>query len=48
MIFPENIVINATQKESFTNITLQTKSVIFDTEVYQSFKIPSGYKELKF
>ena len=47
-VFPENIVINATQKESFTNINLQTKSVIFDTEVYQSFKIPSGYKELKF
>ena len=47
-VFPENIVINAKENNKFTNIDMTVKSVVFNTDLKYSFKIPSGYKELNF
>ncbi len=46
-LFPEKIQIRAKEKNKFTNIDLNLRSVEFDKELVMPFKIPSGYKEIK-
>lgn len=48
VIFPSEINIKAKNTKSITAIDLEYKSVVFDTDVSMSFKIPNGYKLLKF
>ena len=48
VIFPSEINIKAKNTKSITAIDLEYKSVVFDTDVSMSFKIPNGYKFLKF
>ncbi|MCT4698445.1 DUF4292 domain-containing protein [Tenacibaculum haliotis] len=47
VLFPEKIKINAKQNNSFTNIDITTRSIEFNTKLNVSFKMPSGYKEIK-
>ncbi|WP_299156224.1 DUF4292 domain-containing protein [uncultured Tenacibaculum sp.] len=47
VLFPEKIIINAKEKEKFTNINLTTRSVEFNKKLNTDFKIPNGYKEIK-
>ena len=47
-VFPTKIEIKAKQDNSFTNIDLTFRSVIFDTQLTMPFSIPSGYKRLNF
>jgi benzoyl-CoA reductase/2-hydroxyglutaryl-CoA dehydratase subunit BcrC/BadD/HgdB len=47
-VFPENILINVTENNKFTNIDIDVKSVVFDTKLSIPFTIPSGYKKLDF
>jgi hypothetical protein len=48
VVFPSEINIKAKNTKSVTAIDLEYKSVEFDTDVYMSFNIPSGYKKLTF
>lgn len=47
-VFPENILVNVTENNKFTNIDIDVKSVVFDTKLSIPFTIPSGYKKLDF
>ncbi|CAA0144973.1 DUF4292 domain-containing protein [Tenacibaculum maritimum] len=47
-IFPQEIKLKATSPNAFTNITMVTKSVAFNTPLNISFQIPSGYKRIDF
>tara|TARA_R110002124_G_scaffold55615_1_gene157434 strand:+ start:2862 stop:3635 length:774 start_codon:yes stop_codon:yes gene_type:complete len=47
-IFPKNIEIRATGNDTFTNIDIEFRSVIFDKVFLTPFKVPSGYKQVVF
>lgn len=47
-VFPLQINIKAKNSNSLTAIDLIYKTIVFDTDVNMSFKIPSGYKQLTF
>lgn len=47
LLFPEKIQIKAKEKNKFTNIDLNLRSIEFDKELEMPFKIPSGYKEIE-
>jgi hypothetical protein len=47
-IFPKNIEIRATGNDTFTNIDIEFRSVIFDKVFSTPFKVPSGYKQVVF
>jgi len=48
VVFPDQINIKASQEDKTTEINLTTKSIVFNTDVSVGFRIPSGYKQLKF
>lgn len=45
--FPEEIQIFAKEASKFTNITMQVRTVNFDTNLNLDFTIPQGYKEIQ-
>ena len=47
VLFPENININAKQKNKLTTINITTRSVTFNTNINVDFRLPKGYKEIK-
>jgi hypothetical protein len=47
-IFPSTINIKAKNPKSVTKIDFIYKSVVFDTDVFMSFKIPNSLKKLSF
>ena len=47
-VFPSQINIKAKNPKRLTTIDLIYKTVVFDTDVKMSFKIPNGYKKLTF
>ena len=47
VLFPEKIQIRAKEKNKFTNIDLNLRSVEFNKKLEMPFKIPSGYKEIE-
>lgn len=47
VVFPSEINIKAKQASKFTNIDFTMKSVVFNTDLDVSFKIPNGYKPVK-
>ncbi|WP_298781273.1 DUF4292 domain-containing protein [uncultured Polaribacter sp.] len=48
IVFPAEINIIAKNKKSRTTIDFTYKTVVFDTDVNMSFRIPDGYKLLEF
>ncbi|CAL2062044.1 DUF4292 domain-containing protein [Tenacibaculum sp. 190524A05c] len=46
-LYPEKIQIKAKEKNKFTNIDLNLRSVEFNKKLVMPFKIPSGYKEIE-
>jgi hypothetical protein len=48
VVFPSEIKIEAKQATKFTNIDFMFKSVVFDTNLNVSYKVPYGYKRLNF
>lgn len=48
VVFPDQIQISASQGQKFTKINFTTKSVIFDTEIHTTFRIPVNYKRIYF
>ena len=46
--FPKNIEIRARQKQKFTNIDIEYRSVIFNKQFTTPFKVPRGYKQVIF
>ena len=46
VFFPKRIEIRAKEKEKFTEIDFQYKSVIFNKKISTPFKIPRGYKQV--
>ncbi len=47
LLFPKQTVITAKEKSKFTNITMEVRSINFNTNLEMPFRIPSGYKEIK-
>jgi hypothetical protein len=47
-VFPKNIEIRAKEKEKFTNIDIEYRSVIFNKSISTPFTIPKGYKQVVF
>lgn len=47
-VFPSGVTIKAKNSKSATDIRLEYKSVVFDTDFSMNFKIPSGLKKLSF
>lgn len=47
LLFPKKTTILAKEKNKFTNINLEVRSVNFNTELQMPFRIPSGYKEIQ-
>lgn len=47
-LFPKKIVIKAKESNTLTTIDMLVKSVLFNSNVNIPFKIPSGYKKIKF
>ncbi len=47
-LFPEKINIEAKENNKFTIIDITTRMVEYNTKLNTDFKIPSGYKEIKF
>jgi len=45
-VFPKRIEIRAKEKEKFTNIDIDYKSVVFNKIISTPFKVPSGYKQV--
>lgn len=45
--FPEKITIQTKKLDTFTNIDINVRSVVFDTELQMPFKIPFGYKKIR-
>ena len=46
--FPKNIEIRAKGNDTFTNIDIEYRSVIFNKILSTPFKVPSGYKQVVF
>jgi hypothetical protein len=46
-LFPEKIEIKAKEKNKFTNIDMNVRSIEFNKKLEMPFRIPSGYKEIK-
>ncbi|WP_299012666.1 DUF4292 domain-containing protein [uncultured Polaribacter sp.] len=46
VVFPKQINIKAQENSKLTTIDFQLKSVLFNTPINTSFKIPSGYKPI--
>lgn len=47
-VFPKKIEIRAKEKEKFTNIDIEYKSVVFNKNISTPFRVPSGYKQVEF
>ncbi len=47
-VFPKNIEIRALGNNSFTNIDIEYRSVIFNKKFSTPFKVPNGYKQVVF
>jgi len=45
-VFPDKIIIKAKKNKKLTVIDITVKSVVFDTKLNTSFKIPTGYKRI--
>lgn len=45
-IFPKNIEIRAKQKQKFTHIDIEYRSVIFNKQFPTPFRVPRGYKQI--
>lgn len=45
-IFPKRIEIRAKEKEKYTNIDIDYKSVVFNKNISTPFKVPRGYKQV--
>ena len=45
-VFPKRIEIRAKEKEKFTNIDIDYKSIVFDKSISTPFRIPKGYKQV--
>lgn len=48
VLFPERIIINARDKNKSTLLDIMVRSVTFNQKISMPFKIPLGYKEIKF
>ncbi|MFY7671893.1 DUF4292 domain-containing protein [Tenacibaculum sp. MEBiC06402] len=46
-MFPEKIQIRAKEKNKFTNIDMNVRSIEFNKKLEMPFRIPSGYKEIE-
>ena len=46
-LMPKKIVINASQAENYTKITIDFKSVTLNKQISTPYKIPSNYKPIK-
>ncbi|WP_299619233.1 DUF4292 domain-containing protein [uncultured Tenacibaculum sp.] len=46
-LFPKKTTITAKEKDKFTNISIDVRSVNFNTNLEMPFRIPSGYKEIE-
>ena len=46
-LVPKKIVINASQAENYTKITIDFKSVTLNKQISTPYKIPSSYKPIK-
>ncbi len=47
VVFPSKINVIAKNEKRTTQIELDYKSVVFDTDIYMSFNIPKGYKRIQ-
>jgi hypothetical protein len=47
-VFPKKIEIRAKEKEKFTNIDIEYKSVVFNKNISTPFRVPRGYKQVEF
>ncbi|SNR13853.1 DUF4292 domain-containing protein [Tenacibaculum jejuense] len=47
LLFPKRTIITAKEKNKFTNINIEVRSINFNTNLEMPFRIPSGYKEIK-
>jgi len=47
-MFPKHIVIRAKDKNRFTNIDIEFKTVVFNKRLKTPFKVPRGYKQVVF
>ncbi len=45
-VYPEDIHIRVHQKNALTKIDFSLKSVVFDTEINTSYRVPSSYKKI--
>ncbi len=48
IVFPKKINIIAKNEKRTTYIDIEYKSIIFDSDIFMSFKIPNAYKRLEF
>lgn len=47
-VFPKRIEIRAKEKEKYTNIDIEYKSVVFNKNISTPFRVPKGYKQVVF
>jgi hypothetical protein len=47
-VFPKRIEIRAKEREKYTNIDIEYKSVVFNKNISTPFRVPKGYKKVVF